>query len=308
MIDVQSNDKQTSSNNKCIHPLKHHIVTIAAVVCRKCGLELGKHLVNEPKRAYTSDEYKNRIHTEVVDTLYPYRTVISTRYSEIPLKLRRKYLRLAKYNKFSTTSHHRNLIKAIPMLHAFCNELHLPSYIYDTSRYLYLETVHRKYAMGKTLEFVVLSCIYVALRIHQVYRPLHDLKALEPKADIFTISERIIREILPAFNIEIQAYQFKHYLEYLCAKLNVYSIANQLAYFLRHYQRHAKFRLEGKNPLGFIGAACYYLLKENNEKITQKMIAEAACVTEVTIRSRYKQIQLYCAKHFPNGVPKKQRI
>jgi len=47
----------------------------------------------------------------------------------------------------------------------------------------------------------------------------------------------------------------------------------------------------GKDPMGLAAAALYIACLRNNEKITQKDIAEAAGVTEVTVRNRYKALK-----------------
>ena len=46
----------------------------------------------------------------------------------------------------------------------------------------------------------------------------------------------------------------------------------------------------GKDPSGMAGAALYIACLECGERVTQKKIAEAAGVTEVTIRNRYKSL------------------
>jgi transcription initiation factor TFIIB len=46
----------------------------------------------------------------------------------------------------------------------------------------------------------------------------------------------------------------------------------------------------GKDPVGIAAAALYIAFIQNNEKITQKEIAEAAGVTEVTVRNRSKSL------------------
>ena len=43
--------------------------------------------------------------------------------------------------------------------------------------------------------------------------------------------------------------------------------------------------------MGMAAAALYIACLQNNEKITQKEIAEAAGVTEVTVRNRYKALK-----------------
>ena len=47
----------------------------------------------------------------------------------------------------------------------------------------------------------------------------------------------------------------------------------------------------GKDPMGLAAAALYIACVLNDEKRTQKMIADAAGVTEVTIRNRYKGLR-----------------
>jgi transcription initiation factor TFIIB len=47
----------------------------------------------------------------------------------------------------------------------------------------------------------------------------------------------------------------------------------------------------GKDPMGLAAAALYIACLLNNEKKSQKNIAEAAGVTEVTVRNRYKTLK-----------------
>jgi len=54
---------------------------------------------------------------------------------------------------------------------------------------------------------------------------------------------------------------------------------------------YAACRAAGKDPMGLAAAALYIACLQNNEKKTQKDIAEAAGVTEVTVRNRYKTLR-----------------
>jgi transcription initiation factor TFIIIB Brf1 subunit/transcription initiation factor TFIIB len=47
----------------------------------------------------------------------------------------------------------------------------------------------------------------------------------------------------------------------------------------------------GKDPMGLAAAALYIACLQDNEKKTQKDIADAASVTEVTVRNRYKTLK-----------------
>jgi transcription initiation factor TFIIB len=47
----------------------------------------------------------------------------------------------------------------------------------------------------------------------------------------------------------------------------------------------------GKDPMGLAAAALYIACLQHGEKITQKDIADASGVTEVTVRNRYKALK-----------------
>ncbi|MBD3337801.1 MAG: hypothetical protein GF353_01745 [Candidatus Lokiarchaeota archaeon] len=51
-----------------------------------------------------------------------------------------------------------------------------------------------------------------------------------------------------------------------------------------------KANVSGKNPNGVCAGALYLALKLHNKKISQRKIAKAAGVTEVTLRARYKEL------------------
>ena len=49
--------------------------------------------------------------------------------------------------------------------------------------------------------------------------------------------------------------------------------------------------LAGKDPMSFAASAMYYSCVQMNENVSQRNIADAANVSEVTIRNRYKDLQ-----------------
>ena len=54
---------------------------------------------------------------------------------------------------------------------------------------------------------------------------------------------------------------------------------------------HAKDEVAGKDPMGLAAAALYLGCIKNGDNITQRNIAMAAGVTEVTIRNRFKGLK-----------------
>ena len=56
----------------------------------------------------------------------------------------------------------------------------------------------------------------------------------------------------------------------------------------------------GKDPMGIAAAALYIACLQSNEKITQKDMADAAGVTEVTVRNRYKLLKMQLNIELPD--------
>ncbi|TRO45484.1 transcription initiation factor IIB, partial [Candidatus Bathyarchaeota archaeon] len=56
----------------------------------------------------------------------------------------------------------------------------------------------------------------------------------------------------------------------------------------------------GKDPMGLAAAALYIACLQHGEKKTQKDIAEAAGVTEVTVRNRYKTLKKQLGLELPD--------
>jgi transcription initiation factor TFIIB len=51
-----------------------------------------------------------------------------------------------------------------------------------------------------------------------------------------------------------------------------------------------KFSTSGKDPKGLCAGALYLVCKIRNKRVSQKEIANLVGVTEVTLRSRYKEL------------------
>jgi transcription initiation factor TFIIB len=76
----------------------------------------------------------------------------------------------------------------------------------------------------------------------------------------------------------------------IAAKVNVGEKTQQAAVEILREAERLK-TTAGKDPMGLAAAALYIACVINDEKRTQKMIADAAGVTEVTIRNRYKGLK-----------------
>ena len=80
------------------------------------------------------------------------------------------------------------------------------------------------------------------------------------------------------------------YLPQICGKLGLNGEVRAKTKELLK-QASEKGLIVGRSPLAILGAVIYIASIMTNDKRTQAQIAEAANVTEVTIRNRYKELK-----------------
>ncbi len=83
------------------------------------------------------------------------------------------------------------------------------------------------------------------------------------------------------------------------SKIGVDERTQQTAIELLHKAEERKV-IAGKDPTGLAAAAIYIACVINGERKTQKDIAEAAGVTEVTVRNRYKTLKKQLGLELPD--------
>jgi transcription initiation factor TFIIB len=76
----------------------------------------------------------------------------------------------------------------------------------------------------------------------------------------------------------------------IASKLGLNEKTQQTSIELLHRAEQKK-AIAGKDPMGLAAAAIYIACVIDGERKTQKEIAEAAGVTEVTVRNRYKGLR-----------------
>ncbi len=270
------------------------------VVCRHCGSCFGSQLVENERRAYTVDELKNRKRTEPVWRTFGPRTVMSgikndSKGNSLPPAKQALFARLSKIQGSLISSIERNYWEAKPKLQSFAHKLGVPDHIIETAWKIYSEVAKQKLTMGRSIQAFTAASLYAAIRIHNFPR------LLEEVVESASISTRavhrslgmIMRNVLPKLGYMYRpitprslVFRFGNDLD-----LSI-SIQKQAADILREAARGGMTRI-GKDPKGLAAAALYIVAKKTAEKKTQTDFAEVARITEVTLRTRVKEILKY---------------
>src|SRR3989338_5401853 len=137
------------------------------------------------------------------------------------------------------------------------------------------------------MESVVAGALYAACRRHEVPRTLDELSEASgiDKKEIGRTYRFITRElgirILPSNPVD--------YIPRFASALKLNAETQSKA--VEILEKAQKQQLtSGRGPTGIAAASLYVAALINNEKKTQREVADVAGVTEVTIRNRYKEL------------------
>ncbi|MFX1365773.1 MAG: transcription initiation factor IIB family protein [Promethearchaeota archaeon] len=259
------------------------------VVCNQCGLVIDERNVDfsqNGRRAYTHQEKNNREQTGApISILLPdmgLSTVIDrTKISNPDLK------RAAKWNT-RITWQKRNLLIASTELKRISTNLNLPIYVREDAMRLYREAFKKKLLRGRSINAMVAACLYLACRRKQLPRTLQEItnEASANAKDVRRSYTTLIKE----FNLKSPSTDpislIPRYINDLELDSEIEKLTTKI---LNTYK--ARFSISGKDPKGLCAGAIYLASKIKNRDITQQKIVENVGITEVTLRSRYKELK-----------------
>ena len=140
---------------------------------------------------------------------------------------------------------------------------------------------------GRSMESVVAGALYAACRRHEVPRTLDELSEASgiDKIEIGRTYRFVTRElgirILPSNPID--------YIPRFASALKLSAKTQSKAVEILEIADKNELT-SGRGPTGIAAASLYVAALLNNEKRTQREVADIAGVTEVTIRNRYKEL------------------
>jgi len=263
------------------------LIETGDIVCNQCGLVLKEKLIsNDGRRAYSKEEKSKRERTGApISILLPdisLTTTIDKKSINNPdLK------RAAKWNTRMTWEK-RNILIATTELKRIGSKLNLPNHVKEEAMRLYKEVFKRKLLRGRSINSMIAACLYFAIRKYKLSRTLQEIldESAESDKDVRRCYRVIIRELnlkapntepsalIPRFIVELN---LDHEIENLAKK-----IVNTFT---------SNFATSGKDPKGIVAGALYIACKIKGLEFTQQKIADTVGITEVTLRSRYKELK-----------------
>jgi len=284
------------------------------VVCTACGAVVSEYAVDKgpEHRAFTLEERAKVVRTGPPISLAIPDKGLATKMDR-PLKsalgkpltpeVVRELERLRRWDERvkSQPSEIRNLEQALTVLKRFCEKLVLPAYVRDEAIKIYREALRRGLVRGRSIVSMVAASLYAACRTLGVpvrlkkiaetsvmaYDERGETKALEnAKKEI----SRCYRLLLKELKLPVKIADPSIYVHTIVEKAGLPSETEEIARDIIRRAKRARI-IAGKDPLGVAAAAVYIACVMLDVRRTQKEIARAAGVTEVTIRNRYKELR-----------------
>src|SRR3989344_4166521 len=264
------------------------------VICNDCGLLVEEKMVDtghEVHAQFDRSEKKSRGGAPL--SIQKFDKGLTTNVGEISDiyrlegKQTRKFLRLKKWQERVSTSIERNLRLAMAELRRVASFLSLPRVVGDEAARVYNFVLQRGLVRGRSMESVIAACIYAACRSYNIPRTLDEIA----QASDMERKEigRTYRFIIRRLAIKVTPSSPNDYISRFSSILHLSPKTQNHA--LRILKKASNEELtSGRGPAGIAAAALYVAALLNDEKKTQREVADVAGITEVTIRNRYKEL------------------
>ncbi|WP_267643781.1 transcription initiation factor IIB [Haloarchaeobius amylolyticus] len=269
-------------------------------VCNECGLVLAEDNVDRgPEwRAFDKAEKdkKSRVGAPTTGLLHDkgLSSVIDWQNkdaygSQLSARKRQKMQRLRTWDERfrATSARDRNLKQALGEITRMASALDLPDNVQETASVIYRRALEEDLLPGRSIEAMATASLYAAARQSNVPRSLDEFAPVS-RVDRREFA-RAYRYIGRELGLAVEPADPAEYLPRFCSELEVSHEVKTLAHELIESGKRQSVH-SGKSPVGLAAAAIYAASLLANEKLTQKEVGEAAEVSEVTIRNRYKEL------------------
>lgn len=278
-----------------------HDYDTGETICGDCGLVLYEQMLDKgPEwRAFTSEEKASRSRVGMPTSYSIHDKGLSTTISQVdrdafgrklPASTRLQMWRLRKWQIRSRvhSSVDRNLSQAMSELDRLSGRITISPAIKERAALVYRKALDKGLVRGRSISAIAAASLYAACRKSGLPKTLREIAeaSLVNKKDV----SRCYRLLLQELDFHMPISNPLTYVSKIALKTGITGRTQGTAITILAEAKRKRFS-SGKDPMGMAAAALYIACLQNNEKITQKDIAEASGVTEVTVRNRYKSLK-----------------
>lgn len=275
-------------------------VVSGEIVCSNCGTvvidgieEIGKEWINpkdhETDKSRIGMPFSLAVHDMNLSTIIGKTNKDSAgQLIDSGMQARMNRLRIWDSRTMYRDSSSRNFTTAFVLLGKLKDKLSLTPSIVEKTAYTYRKVQEDGLIRGRTIGAVLVACLYITCREQGVSRTIDEL------AEASNIRKKAIakiyRDIVFHLNRKMPQVNCFQCIDKIANKIELNEITTRHARDLMKKVLEQEFSA-GKDPMGFAGAVLYVSLQMEGKTVRQIDIADAAGVTEVTIRNRAKELK-----------------
>ena len=268
------------------------------IVCGGCGYVLTQNMldISHESNIFSQEDYLKTARTGPATSLRMYDRGLSTMIGSdkdssgnaLSNKTKYEFNRLRTWDQRSKSRSNATLGKALTKLHGMKAKLNIPENVAEQAAYIYRKAVTAKLTRGRTMPSLLAAALYAACRENNIPRTLNDVVAagnVEKK----NVS-RDLRTIIKKLDLNLNQYDTASFITKISNNLNFKEKTKREAFnILRRCED--KMITAGKHPMAQAAASLYIACLLNEEKTSQRKIAEEAGISDVTVRNRITLIK-----------------
>ncbi len=270
--------------------------------CSSCGFVVKDKIeeVGPEWRAFSKEEKDDRSRTGVPSSLAMHDMGLATVIGladrdasgrSLPVSMRATIERLRTWDGRSQVHEpvDRNLRQAFSELDRLADKLNVSDSVIEKAAYIYRKALERGLVRGRSISALIAASLYAACRDTETPRTLKDVSGVSnvKKKDVARCYRLLLREM----DIRMPVVDPTKCISRIASKSGLSEKTKRKALDILRKAEETRTSA-GKDPMGLAAAALYVACVILGENKTQKDVAEAAGVTEVTIRNRYKGLKV----------------
>ncbi|AWR97800.1 transcription initiation factor IIB family protein [Acidianus sulfidivorans JP7] len=260
-------------------------------ICTNCGYVVEEDIVDQgPEwRAYNYQDRLERERTGSPLTLKVHDQGLSTKIGGGRVKDKVKAIKLQRlHDKIRVSSKDKKLVTYLSKLNSEAAKLELQEYVKETAAFILRKLVESGLSKRIDTYTLIAAVLYYSCEVNGVPKYLQEIRSkyAVSQSDFWNALKRIYKISMETPKPKIKPIE---YIPKIVQRLGLpQTIATKSAEMVDLMYKNGL--TSGKGYLALSAATVYLVSTLMDSKKTQKEIAEALNITEVTIRNRYKEI------------------
>ena len=273
------------------------------IICSNCGMVLSDKIQESSrpeKRTFNSSDRDNRDRTGIPTSLARHDMGLATTIAntdrdasghkiDATMRSTMNRLRVWHFRTQAYTPTDKNLLQAFNELDLLKDKLSLPDASVQKAAYIYRKVQEKGLGRRRPIHTVLAAVIYIACREMEIPRTIKEISTnsnIKPNE-----ISRLYRLLVFELDIRIPLVDPMKCITMISNKVNVSEKIKHHAMNIMNDDITKSEISAGKNPLGLAASILYLSCLINNSSINQTVFAQAAGVTEVTIRNLCKNLK-----------------